>query len=68
VAAAIGIVVGVTIAALVDFESGGELTGESGLGMLPGVAAFVLLVGLIAAAGPARRGLRIQPTEALKDQ
>jgi len=30
------------------------------------VAAVVLVVGLLAAIGPARRGLRIQPTEALR--
>jgi len=28
----------------------------------------MLTVGLIAAIGPARRGLRIQPTEALREQ
>jgi len=65
---AIGIVLGVAIAALIDTESGGELTGGAGLGMLAPVAVFVLMVGLIAAAGPARRGLSIQPSEALKEQ
>jgi ABC-type antimicrobial peptide transport system permease subunit len=30
------------------------------------VAAFMAIVGLIAALGPARRALRIQPTEALR--
>lgn len=59
---------GVAIAALIDTESGGELTGGAGLGMLAPVAVFVLMVGLIAAAGPARRGLSIQPSEALKEQ
>jgi hypothetical protein len=33
----------------------------------PLVRPFVLLVGLIAAAGAGRRGLRIQPNEALKE-
>jgi ABC-type antimicrobial peptide transport system permease subunit len=28
----------------------------------------MVIVGLLAAAGPARRGLRIQPTEALRDE
>ena len=65
---AIGIVLGVAIAALIDTESGGELTGGAGLGMLAPVAVFVLMVGLIASAGPARRGLSIQPSEALKEQ
>ena len=57
---------GSVIAALIDTESGGELTGGAGLQMLPLVAAFALFVGLTAAAGPARRGMRIQPTEALR--
>jgi hypothetical protein len=35
-------------------------------GVLPGAAAFMLLVGLLASMGPARRGLRIDPTEALR--
>ena len=35
-------------------------------GMLLGAAAFMLLVGLLTALGPARRGLRIDPTEALR--
>jgi ABC-type antimicrobial peptide transport system permease subunit len=35
--------------------------------MLPLVATLMFLVGLIAAVGPARRGLNIQPTEALKN-
>jgi predicted permease len=37
-------------------------------GILPGVAAFMLLVGVLAALGPARRGLRIDPTEALRSE
>jgi putative ABC transport system permease protein len=63
----LGIVAGVTIVAIWDAETGGELTGGAGLAMLPVVAAFVLLVGLLAAGGPALRALRIHPTEALKE-
>lgn len=37
-------------------------------GILPGAAAFMLLVGVAAALGPARRGLRIDPTEALRSE
>jgi ABC-type antimicrobial peptide transport system permease subunit len=37
-------------------------------GVLPGAAAFMLLVGILAALGPARRGLRIDPTEALRSE
>jgi ABC-type antimicrobial peptide transport system permease subunit len=34
--------------------------------VVPAVALCMLAVGLLAAAGPARRGLRVQPTEALR--
>jgi hypothetical protein len=37
-------------------------------GIVPGAAAFMLLVGALAALGPARRGLRIDPTEALRSE
>jgi hypothetical protein len=37
-------------------------------GVLPGAAAFMLLVGVLASLGPARRGLRIDPTEALRNK
>jgi predicted permease len=37
-------------------------------GILPGAAAFMLLVGVLASLGPARRGLRIDPTEALRNE
>jgi hypothetical protein len=37
-------------------------------GILPGAAAFMLLVGVLASLGPARRGLRIAPTEALRSE
>ena len=34
--------------------------------ILPGVALFMVMVGLMATLGPARQGLRVQPTEALR--
>lgn len=37
-------------------------------GILPGAAAFMLVVGVLASLGPARRGLRIDPTEALRSE
>jgi ABC-type antimicrobial peptide transport system permease subunit len=36
--------------------------------MLPVVVMIVIVVGLMAAFGPARRGLSIQPTEALREE
>jgi ABC-type antimicrobial peptide transport system permease subunit len=46
--------------------AGGELMAGTGLLLVPATAAFMLVVGLLAAAGPARRGLRVDPTEALR--
>jgi ABC-type antimicrobial peptide transport system permease subunit len=37
-------------------------------GILPGAALFMLAVGVLASLGPARRGLRIDPTEALRSE
>jgi ABC-type lipoprotein release transport system permease subunit len=34
--------------------------------LLPTLAVMMAIAGLLAAFGPARRGLRIQPTEALR--
>jgi ABC-type antimicrobial peptide transport system permease subunit len=44
---------------------GGPLSGE-GVALLAGVAALMTVIGFLAAFGPARQALRIQPTEALK--
>jgi hypothetical protein len=63
---AAGVVVGVAMALLMDRASEGELLGAFGRAMLPVTAALMTIVGLFAAIGPARRGLRIQPTEALR--
>jgi predicted permease len=63
----LGVVVGIGVASLLDWGTAGEFTGGEGAVLLAGVAAFMLAVGLLAAVGPARRGLRIHPTEALQD-
>jgi ABC-type lipoprotein release transport system permease subunit len=36
--------------------------------MMPAIAGLMLIVGLLAALGPARRGLAVQPTEALREE
>jgi ABC-type lipoprotein release transport system permease subunit len=36
--------------------------------LFPVVVVVMFLVGLLAAAGPARRGLAVQPTEALRNE
>ena len=47
---------------------GGELLQQRGAVALPLVALVMVTVGLIAAWGPARQGLGIQPTEALREE
>jgi ABC-type lipoprotein release transport system permease subunit len=42
--------------------------GGNALLLLPSVVGLMSFVGLLAAVGPARRGLKVQPTEALRDE
>ena len=65
---ALGVLVGAIIAGLGEFAMDGEFMGGNGAVLLPAVAVMMASVGLIATLGPARRGLRIHPTEALRDQ
>jgi ABC-type antimicrobial peptide transport system permease subunit len=62
----IGVVVGIGLAALLDNLAGGDLREGAGAMLFLLVAALMLTVGLLAAIGPARRGLRIEPMEVLK--
>jgi hypothetical protein len=63
---AAGVVVGIVLALMTDRASDGELLGSSGRALLPVTAVVMTIVGLFATIGPARRGLRIQPSEALR--
>jgi len=63
---ALGVGVGVGIAFLLDLASNGEMMGVRGAVAVPAVAVVMLVVGLLATFGPARRGLRIEPSEALR--
>ena len=63
---AAGIVVGRVLAFMIDLASEGEMLGFLGRTLLPVTAVLMTIVGLFATIGPARRGLRIQPTEALR--
>ncbi len=58
-----GVLVGLILAAMLGRAAGGQ-----GLILLPLVAVFITAVGLVAATGPARRGLAVQPTEALREE
>jgi ABC-type antimicrobial peptide transport system permease subunit len=63
---AVGVVLGLAAAAWLDVAADGDLMGRQGAVILPAVSAFMIVVGLLATLGPARRGLRINPIEALK--
>jgi putative ABC transport system permease protein len=63
---AAGVVVGIALALLTDRASEGEMLGSLGRALVPVTAVIMTIVGLFATLGPARRGLRIQPTEALR--
>ncbi len=63
---AAGVAVGIVMAITIDRASGGELLGYFGGTLVPVTAVLMVVVGLFATIGPARRGLRIQPTEALR--
>ena len=63
----IGAVAGCAIALrLHSFLPIAEAGGRSIPGIVPASAALMIVVGLLAVAGPARRALRIDPTEALR--
>ncbi len=64
---AAGFVVGILLALLVDYYLPIEAAGGRNVpGVIPGAAVFMIVVGLLAALGPARRGLRVDPLEALR--
>jgi putative ABC transport system permease protein len=61
-----GIAIGLTIAMAAHW---GDMKSHvfNGLVILPAVSTFMLVVGVLAALGPARRGLAIQPSVVLKE-
>lgn len=65
---AIGVALGLGVAALLENLTGGEVMNGRGAVLLPAVSLLMMSVGLLAALGPARRGLEVQPTEALREQ
>jgi ABC-type antimicrobial peptide transport system permease subunit len=63
-----GLVLGVLLSDVADRLSGGEmLVGREGV-LLPGVAALMVLIGVLASWNPAKQALAIQPTEALRSE
>jgi ABC-type antimicrobial peptide transport system permease subunit len=65
---AAGIAIGAAVAGLLDLASDGELMGGHAAIILPTASLLMMLVGLLAALGPARRGLAIHPSEALREE
>jgi ABC-type antimicrobial peptide transport system permease subunit len=66
----LGVVAGVLIPVLLLIFGTGDRTSDEtarDTGLILGAAALMLVVGLLACVVPARRALRIQPTEALKE-
>jgi hypothetical protein len=62
-----GVATGLAIAATLEWLDAG-LTGGKAHIFLPMVAGVMFIVGVLAAVGPARRGLAVQPTEALREE
>ena len=63
-----GVLLGLTVAGLIDWGlTSGELLRGQGIFLVPTAGIFMVVVGLLAGAGPARRALRIEPTEALRE-
>jgi ABC-type antimicrobial peptide transport system permease subunit len=65
---AIGVVVGLAGAFALEGILQGEMFQGHGAVLVPLVILVMSIVGTIAIAGPARRGLSIQPTEALREE
>jgi hypothetical protein len=65
---AVGAALGAVLGAALEKASGGNLMRGNAAVVLSVVALFMMAVGFLAALGPARRGLRIEPTEALREQ
>jgi predicted permease len=63
-----GIAGGLAIASTFEWLGPGGTMGDQAPIILPTVVAMMFTVGLLAAIGPARRGLSVQPTEALREE
>jgi putative ABC transport system permease protein len=61
-----GVAAGLALAAILEWSSPGGNGARTSLILFTIVAVVMFAVGLLAAAGPARRGLAVQPTEALR--
>jgi ABC-type antimicrobial peptide transport system permease subunit len=62
----LGVLAGIAGAVIIESATGGFVLSGPRVVVIPAIALIMLAVGFFAAVGPARRGLRIQPTEALR--
>jgi FtsX-like permease family len=62
----VGLIVGIAGAVALEFAATGVVLTRLSAIVIPAIAVIMTIVGFFAAFGPARRGLSIQPTEALK--
>jgi ABC-type antimicrobial peptide transport system permease subunit len=65
---ALGVAVGLGLAVLLQELMEGELVRGHEAIILPFVSVLMMTIGLLAAVEPAQRGLRIEPTAALREQ
>jgi putative ABC transport system permease protein len=65
---ALGLCIGLVVTVAIYRASGGAMMSGTGILLVPVTVGLMLVVGLLAATGPARRGLRVQPTEALRGE
>jgi putative ABC transport system permease protein len=65
---AAGAALGAALGLVLEMASGGVLLRGNAAVVIPAVSFVILTVGLLAALGPTRRSLRIDPTEALREQ
>lgn len=63
-----GVAIGVVVVVAAEWYTHGEMLQGYGTTIVPLVAGCMVVVGLTAALGPARRGLAIEPTEALRSE
>ncbi|MDX1394284.1 MAG: ABC transporter permease [Gemmatimonadota bacterium] len=64
----VGLTIGIAVALGLNRISGGALLQRAGGFVVPSVAIILLVVGVLASIGPARRGLRVQPMEVLREE
>jgi ABC-type antimicrobial peptide transport system permease subunit len=65
---AAGALVGAGVAALLDQVTGGAMLGGQAVPLLAVVASIMLASGTLACLAPARRALRLQPMDALREE